>query len=98
MSQHHLTSGQEQITTGYDRPLNHFHLTGKNARGEVTYTQLSEPRGGLTLNDLTKKCRELKLNVPEELFEHLEDEQRTGATQFSATWQGKEIVHVQAIC
>lgn len=98
MSQHHLTSGQEQITTGYDRPLNHFHLTVKNARGEVTYTQLSEPRGGLTLNDLTKKCRELKLNVPEELFEHLEDEQRTGATQFSATWQGKEIVHVQAIC
>lgn len=82
MSQHHFSttasSGQQvQVQCGWDRPLQHHHLTvweapQEPAGREVLYTCLVERGGGLPdVDAVADELEKLGIEAPEGLYERL---------------------------
>jgi len=65
MSQYTLNGKNPKLsaTCGHDRTLRNFFLNVRQD-GEVIYSSLSEPRGGLGLDDLETKLQEHDLPMP----------------------------------
>lgn len=72
MSQHKFTRGAYTVITGWDRPLAHcFLVVYLGTRHRPVYSNLNEPSGGLTVDEVGARLATLNIAPPPQLLANL---------------------------
>ena len=78
MSVHIFTRGRLRVVAGWDRPLQHHHLT-VTCGDNVLYSNINDAAldgGGMTAVQVLAKLAFLGIRPPERLFEQLQRDER----------------------